>query len=173
MSDLLDSSENGSSASSTSTQWPSQSSHGSKCSGNDELQTLRYQEILNRAIDIDSVADDNVHRGDNTDIVSDAIRKAAQLLHSAEILLLVTGAGFSADSGLATYADVADIDAYRERGWRYRDLCRPFVVNNSIDIMDHNEEYYRDKNDRTLTLMLWIMEWMRLVLSFLSNNMRK
>ena len=38
---------------------------------------------------------------------------------------MVTGAGFSADSGLATYVDVADIDAYRDRGWRYRDLCKP------------------------------------------------
>jgi len=41
------------------------------------------------------------------------------------VLLVVTGAGFSADSGLATYVDVADIDAYRGRGWEYRDLCKP------------------------------------------------
>ena len=38
---------------------------------------------------------------------------------------MVTGAGFSADSGLATYVDVADIEAYRNRGWSYRGLCTP------------------------------------------------
>ena len=145
MSDL-DSSENGSSASSTSTQWPSQSSNCSNSSRNNELQTLHYQEILNRAIGSAEDVDHNTQH-EQTDSISDAIHKAAQLLHSAEILLLVTGAGFSADSGLATYVDVADIDAYRERGWRYRDLCRPFVVSDSIDIIDHKEEYDEDKNN--------------------------
>lgn len=53
------------------------------------------------------------------------IQKAARVLYESEILLVVTGAGFSADSGLATYIDVADIKAYRDKGWRYRDLCRP------------------------------------------------
>ncbi|KAL7479151.1 hypothetical protein ACHAW6_004894 [Cyclotella cf. meneghiniana] len=60
-----------------------------------------------------------------------AIETAAYHLHSCEILLLVTGAGFSADSGLATYQDVADIEAYRKRGWRYRDLCRPLRLESS------------------------------------------
>ena len=42
--------------------------------------------------------------------------EAARAIREADVLLLCTGAGFSADSGLAVYADVADIEAYKERG---------------------------------------------------------
>lgn len=65
---------------------------------------------------------------------SEAIHQAASLLHSAEVLLVIAGAGFSADSGLATYLDVADIDCYKRKGWRYRDLCRPFVTDADLQI---------------------------------------
>ena len=60
-----------------------------------------------------------------TAAVEDAYRRAAEVIFDADVLLVITGAGFSADSGLATYIDVADVDAYRDRGWRYRDLCVP------------------------------------------------
>lgn len=131
---MAESSEGASSASSTSTQWPSQSSQCSR-SNNNEDETFHFQEILNRAL------------GDNSNATTDpqhefeiniAIHKAAHLLYSCEVLLLVTGAGFSADSGLATYIDVADINAYREKGWRYRDLCRPFVLQGGIDLEHEN-----------------------------------
>ena len=122
-SDMSDSESSGgaSSASSTSTQWPSQSSYYSSQSiNNAEEQTFHFQQILNRAMDENNFEFEqpeldgaNERQGD----VKEAILKAAQLLHSCEVLLLVTGAGFSADSGLATYIDVADIDAYRERCW--------------------------------------------------------
>jgi len=42
-------------------------------------------------------------------------REAAKAILSADILLLHTGAGFSADSGLAVYKDIANVPAYRER----------------------------------------------------------
>ena len=58
-------------------------------------------------------------------IKSDAIKRAAAAIRQSDALLLMTGAGWSADSGLAVYADVACMPAYRERGLTYRDLCDP------------------------------------------------
>ncbi|CAE8668375.1 unnamed protein product, partial [Polarella glacialis] len=51
---------------------------------------------------------------------------AARTIAEADVFLLCTGAGFSADSGLAIYADVAKVPAYAARGLEYRDLCQPF-----------------------------------------------
>jgi len=50
---------------------------------------------------------------------------AAEIISKAEVLILITGAGFSADSGLALYADVANVNAYRERNLEYHDICQP------------------------------------------------
>mmetsp|Transcript_55085 Transcript_55085/g.103277 ORF Transcript_55085/g.103277 Transcript_55085/m.103277 type:complete len:463 (+) Transcript_55085:48-1436(+) len=50
---------------------------------------------------------------------------AAQLLQKADVLLFCNGAGWSADSGLAVYADVAKVAAYSSRGLEYHDICRP------------------------------------------------
>jgi NAD-dependent SIR2 family protein deacetylase len=58
-------------------------------------------------------------------VKSDAIKRAAAAIRQSDALLLMTGAGWSADSGLAVYADVACMPAYRERGLTYRDLCDP------------------------------------------------
>ena len=52
-------------------------------------------------------------------------QQAAQVIAAADVLFLVTGAGFSADSGLATYTDVARVKAYRELGLDYMDICQP------------------------------------------------
>ena len=52
-------------------------------------------------------------------------QKAADALQDADILLLVTGAGFSADSGLAVYNDVANIPAYQSRNLDYMGICTP------------------------------------------------
>ena len=54
-----------------------------------------------------------------------SIERAAAAVAKADVLLLATGAGWSADSGLAVYKDVATILAYGERGVSYHDLCRP------------------------------------------------
>lgn len=50
---------------------------------------------------------------------------AAKYIHDADVLVLCTGAGFSADSGLAVYVDIAKIPAYAERELKYYDLCKP------------------------------------------------
>ena len=39
--------------------------------------------------------------------------------------LWVNGAGWSADSGLAVYADVAKVPAYAQRQLTYQDICQP------------------------------------------------
>ena len=51
--------------------------------------------------------------------------EAARAIAQADCLLLLTGAGFSADSGLAVYADVANVEAYKSRGLKYHDICQP------------------------------------------------
>ena len=56
------------------------------------------------------------------------IERAATALANADVLLVATGAGWSADSGLAIYRDVANIEAYRKRGLTYHDLCNPNVL---------------------------------------------
>lgn len=50
---------------------------------------------------------------------------ATETVRNAEVLVLITGAGFSADSGLAVYADVANIKAYQQRNLDYHDICQP------------------------------------------------
>jgi len=55
-------------------------------------------------------------------------RGAAAAVAQADVLLVMTGAGWSADSGLAVYADVASFPAYAARGLVYRDLCLPQVL---------------------------------------------
>ena len=51
--------------------------------------------------------------------------QAAKFISEAHVFFLCTGAGFSADSGLAIYADVAKIGAYASRGLDYYDICQP------------------------------------------------
>lgn len=55
----------------------------------------------------------------------EAIRRAAAAIAQSDVLLLLTGAGWSADSGLSVYKDVADVAAYRERDLTYSDICEP------------------------------------------------
>lgn len=52
-------------------------------------------------------------------------RKVAEALWRADVFLVCTGAGFSADSGLAVYKDIAELEAYQDLGIRYHDICRP------------------------------------------------
>ena len=50
---------------------------------------------------------------------------AAKYIRDADIFLLSIGAGFSADSGLAVYKDIADIPVYNQLDMTYSDLCDP------------------------------------------------
>ena len=52
-------------------------------------------------------------------------KAAAKCIHDADVLMVCTGAGFSADSGLAVYVDIAKIPAYADRDLEYYDLCKP------------------------------------------------
>lgn len=56
------------------------------------------------------------------------IAAAAAAVAEADILLLVTGAGWSADSGLPVYADIGRIPAYERRGLTYADVSRPCMI---------------------------------------------
>lgn len=53
------------------------------------------------------------------------IDRAATAIATSDVLLVCTGAGWSADSGLAVYRDVANVPAYNERNITYHDLCDP------------------------------------------------
>lgn len=55
-------------------------------------------------------------------------REAARVIMSATHLLIAAGAGFSADSGLPVYDQIADEPAWKERGVTYGDLCRPAML---------------------------------------------
>mmetsp|Transcript_11624 Transcript_11624/g.26627 ORF Transcript_11624/g.26627 Transcript_11624/m.26627 type:complete len:380 (-) Transcript_11624:439-1578(-) len=57
--------------------------------------------------------------------LEDSFIRAAQLLLSADYVLIAAGAGFSADSGLPVYKDIADVDAYKKMNVTYADLCIP------------------------------------------------
>ena len=135
--------ENDSSASSTSTQWPSAPSSPDSQSQED-VSTM--QKLLDQALHdpFSSHPDTTAHLKSNIKIYC---QKAAKKIHSADVLLVVTGAGFSADSGLATYIDVADIDAYRTKGWQYRDLCKPPTFSTFVNNEEEEEEEEEDDDD--------------------------
>jgi NAD-dependent SIR2 family protein deacetylase len=109
-----------SSAGSTSTQWPSAPSSPQT----NDMREL--QNILDHALNDPFSTHPSIvsHLKSN---IETHCRQAARKILEADVLIAVTGAGFSADSGLATYDCVANIDAYRSRGWRYRDLCTPLA----------------------------------------------
>ncbi len=54
------------------------------------------------------------------------VTRAASAVSTAEVLIFLTGAGWSADSGLAVYADVAK--SYSKQNLTYYDLCNPAVM---------------------------------------------
>lgn len=55
---------------------------------------------------------------------------AAAAIANSDYLLIATGAGFSADSGLPTYSQVADNPVYDDQGIDYSDLCRVECLQN-------------------------------------------
>jgi hypothetical protein len=85
------------------------------------------------------VAPNEAKREELNNAYEENCRKAAEVIAKADYFLLATGAGFSADSGLAgtlilgnpknspytVYKDIADVEAYRKRELTYSDLCVP------------------------------------------------
>lgn len=53
---------------------------------------------------------------------------AGKLIQKADVMVLLTGAGFSADSGLLTYSDIAKVPAYSRANVSYADLCDPSLL---------------------------------------------
>jgi NAD-dependent SIR2 family protein deacetylase len=60
--------------------------------------------------------------------LDEKLSSAAVALAGADVILLVTGAGWSADSGLPVYADIASVPAYQSRGLAYADVSRPQMI---------------------------------------------
>jgi len=60
--------------------------------------------------------------------------QAADIINDADIFLLTTGAGFSADSGLAVYKDIAKVAAYEKMKVDYHDLCQPKWITEDPEI---------------------------------------
>lgn len=58
----------------------------------------------------------------------------AEAIRRADVLLLCAGAGFSADSGLAVYEDIAGVKAYQELGYKYHNVCRPEWLSHDPEI---------------------------------------
>eukprot|EP00940_MAST-03C_sp_MAST-3C-sp2_P000279 g279.t1 len=63
-----------------------------------------------------------------------ALALAAERIKGATFLLVTAGAGFSADSGLAVYKDIADVAAYRKMGLDYSDLCEPSWIERDSEV---------------------------------------
>ena len=64
----------------------------------------------------------------------ESLKRAAATVAQADVMLLLTGAGWSADSGLAVYRDVANVEAYRARGVDYTDLCDPELQDDDAEL---------------------------------------
>ena len=62
--------------------------------------------------------------GDAADPTEESLTAAARAIFAADFLLIAAGAGFSADSGLPVYADVAANPVYLDQGIEYDDMCR-------------------------------------------------
>jgi NAD-dependent SIR2 family protein deacetylase len=62
----------------------------------------------------------------SSDLADEALfKRVAAVIASATFLVIAAGAGFSADSGLAVYKDIASVKAWRERRLTYPQLCDP------------------------------------------------
>ena len=71
------------------------------------------------------------------------LARAACAIKQADVLLVATGAGWSADSGLAIYRDVADVEAYHERNLTYRDICEPHWLDSEPDLFcEHRHSFF-------------------------------
>jgi len=62
---------------------------------------------------------------DIAEVTPQSIERAAEAVLKSNFILIAAGAGFSADSGLPIYKDVAQVKAYQEMGLDYGDLCQP------------------------------------------------
>lgn len=91
---------------------------------NDDLQLQIAGVISVKSEDTEILAEDD--EGYFESLLGNASYvRAAKAIQTADVILFTTGAGWSADSGLATYPGVADIEPYRKRKLTYYDICQP------------------------------------------------
>lgn len=57
----------------------------------------------------------------------DAVEKAKQIIKEADVVVVLTGAGMSADSGLATFRDTTNSSNKLKKGVSYADLTTPYA----------------------------------------------
>eukprot|EP00121_Abeoforma_whisleri_P006015 Awhi_evm2s5460 len=62
----------------------------------------------------------------------DVYKRAAKEIKEANVLIFLSGAGFSADSGLLVYKDIAH--EYMDEGYDYADLCTPTWIEEDPDL---------------------------------------
>ena len=76
------------------------------------------------------------------------IEQAANVIRNANVLLVATGAGFSADSGLPVYGDIANQPVYKQKGLTYKDICSTTTLQSNPDefygFFGHTANMYRD-----------------------------
>ena len=80
-------------------------------------------------------------------------RQAAIAITQADVFIVTTGAGFSADSGLAIYRDVAKVPAYKERGVDYGEAAR-------VHIDHHNRFITHTETPSPRLADLCVPEWL-------------
>mmetsp|Transcript_43170 Transcript_43170/g.84623 ORF Transcript_43170/g.84623 Transcript_43170/m.84623 type:complete len:197 (+) Transcript_43170:15-605(+) len=61
-------------------------------------------------------------------------KQAASAIKQADVMLFATGAGWSADSGLAVYQDIACVEEYQRLGLEYHDLCDPSCLSENAEL---------------------------------------
>lgn len=66
--------------------------------------------------------------------LAERLASLAEAIRDCDYLLIGAGAGFSADSGLAVYKDIADVPAYRALGLTYATLCTPLWLHRNPNI---------------------------------------
>lgn len=98
-----------------------------------EICTSIEKALANIAI-IASFQDSSEEEEADQDPLTDldqAYIEAANAIFNADVMLIATGAGWSADSGLATYPGVAEIPPYQKRNITYYDICQPHWLQHS------------------------------------------
>lgn len=96
-----------------------------------------------------------------------ACAAAAKAISEADVLLLCTGAGFSADSGLAVYDDVAQVPAYKQRGLSYQDLCNPHWLHDDPNLFwgfwgqCYNDYRCTAPHEGYAIIDVWAEKWFR------------
>eukprot|EP00121_Abeoforma_whisleri_P006014 Awhi_evm1s5460 len=77
-------------------------------------------------------SEENEVKGEQEEGEEDNYKKAAIKIKEANALLFLSGAGFSADSGLLVYKDIAN--EYKDEGYDYSDLCTPVWLEEDPDL---------------------------------------